>query len=168
VVHEGDLDKAHYLLGQIPGPEGERVRAICGPTVETGPLATARERFLTAFLVAYPGAPAGPKVWTAMLCGAAALLPFFVGAAGRASVPAAAMELGAAIPDQALGLYQLGAIETAAAGAVAWAILLGVHHLDPGARTVRRRLVERQRALRKERPPAPATAAAGRSAHRVP
>lgn len=151
VMVSGDLEKARYLLGQVPGTAGDQLRAICGPTVESGPAATARERFLTAYLVAYPGAPAGPKVWTTVLCGSAALLPFLAGAAGRASVVSAAMAVGAAVPDAALDLYRLGLLETMAAGVVAWAIMLGVHHLDPGARSVRRRLVGQLRTVRSQR-----------------
>ncbi len=150
VMLSGDLEKARYLLGQVPGDPGDQLRAICTPTFASGPLETARERFLTAFLVAYPGAPLGPKLGTALVCGTAALLPFLVGAAGRAAVVAAAMTVGAAVPDAALDLYRLGLLETLAAGMVAWAVVLGVHHLDPGARAVRRRLVEQLTELRRQ------------------
>jgi hypothetical protein len=140
---QGDLDKARFLLEAIRGHEGREMVAICRPTLESGPPAVARERFLRGYLAAYPSTPLGLKLWTAVVCGAGALLPFIVAGAGRADAISGALALGAAEPEAALTLYQLGIAETAAAGAVAWALILVAHRMDPGSPSSRRRMVAR-------------------------
>ena len=142
-ILEGDLDVARFLLASVNGPAGRELTAICRATIESGPPATARNRFLRAYLVAYPAPPLAGKLAIAVGCGTAALLPFLVAAAGRMDLAAAAAEQGAGLPRQALDLYRLGFAETVAASMVAWALVLVSNRLDPDARFVRRRLVAR-------------------------
>ncbi len=142
-VEQGDLDKARFLLEAVRGVEGQEMVAVCRPTLESGPAPVARERFLRGYLAAYPSTPLGLKLWTAVVCGSGALLPFLVAGAGRADAIGRALTLGATEPEAALTLYQLGIAETAAAGAVAWALMLAAARWDPGSPPARRKMVAR-------------------------
>lgn len=140
-VASGDLDKARFLLEAVRGPEGRAMAALCRTPLLSSSPDQARERFVRAYVATYPSAPLGMKLCTTALCGTAALLPFFLAAAGRADAMATALEMGAATPTAALTLYRLGIAETVATGVMAWAIILMAYRADPGAPAVRRRIV---------------------------
>ena len=139
-IERGDLGQARFLIEAIPGEPGAQLAGFCGRAVETDPPDVARNRFLRGYLATYPAAPLGAKLLTVVACGATALLPFLIGAAGRADALAQAAHLGGVPSPLALDLYRLGMLETAAAGTVAGALVLVAHRADPGARAVRRRL----------------------------
>jgi hypothetical protein len=137
----GDLDKARFLLDAVKGTAGRDLAEICRPTLASGPPELARDRFVRAYLVAYPSVPLLPKLLAFVVCGTTAALPLLVGAAGWAAAVTASLEMGGAVPDQATLLLQLGLAETLAAGGVTLALIVVSHHIDPGSRRTRRKLV---------------------------
>ncbi len=139
-LEQGDLDKARFQLDAIPGAPGETLRAYCQRTVEVGPLATARDRFVRGMLVAYPAVPLSLALLTGAVGATVALLPLLVGVAAHADAVAGAASLGAPIPAVAGQLALLGAAEAAAGALVAAALALVAGRLDPAAPGVRRRL----------------------------
>ena len=144
-VADGDLDKARFLLEAVRGPAGAELSSICRPTLESGPPPVARDRFIRAFLVAYPTVPLFPRLLATVGCGTTALLPLLVGAAGWAAAVTSALEMGTPVPTQATLLLQLGFAEALAAGLVVLALLFTSHRMDPGSRTTRGRLIRRLR-----------------------
>lgn len=142
-VADGDLDKARFLLDAVRGTPGRELSSICRPTLASGPPELARDRFVRAYLVAYPSVPLLPRLLAFVGCGTTAALPSLVGAAGWAAAVTASLELGTPVPDQATLLLQLGFAETLAAGAVTLALIGISHRVDPGSRSTRRKLVPR-------------------------
>lgn len=142
-VAQGDLDQARFLLDAIRGAAGADLSAICRPTLHSGPSELARDRFIRAYLVAYPSVPLAPKLLSFVACGTTATLPLLVGAAGWAAAVTASLELGTPVPDQATLLLQLGFAETLAAGLVTLVLIVAAHRMDPGSRRTRRKLVPR-------------------------
>ena len=144
-IAAGDLDKARFLLEAVRGAEGKELAAICRPTLASGPPEVARDRFVRAYLVAYPTVPLPLKVLATVVCGTTAMLPLLVGAAGWAAAVTAATEFGVPVPTQATLLLQVGVAETLAAGLVTAVLVVLVHRLDPGSRSTRRKLINRLR-----------------------
>ena len=142
-VAEGDLDKARFLIEAVRGDTGAELSAICRQTLESGPPDLARDRFIRAYLVAYPTVPLLPKLLATVACGTTALLPLLVGAAGWAAAVTAAREMGSPVPTQATVLFQIGLAETLAAGVVTLALVFVAHRLDPGSRRTRSKLIPR-------------------------
>ena len=139
----GDLDKARFLLAAVRGEGSTNLDTMARPSLQSGSPDTARDRFILAYLASYPTTSLGTKLLITVACGGAALLPFLIGAAGRADAVTTAVVLGLTPPEAALTLYQVGIAETAAAGSLAWALILIAHRTDPGAPSVRRRIVSR-------------------------
>jgi len=144
-VADGDLDKARFLIEAVRGSAGAELAAICRPTLVSGPPPLARDRFIRAYLVAYPAVPLSTKLLAFVGCGTTASLPALIGAAGWAASVTAALEMGTSIPGQATLLLQLGFAETIAAGLVTLALVFVAHRIDPGSRRTRRMLVPRLR-----------------------
>jgi len=144
-VVQGDLDKARFLLAAVRGTGSDTLSRMTRPSLESGSAGQARDRFVQAYLAAFPTAPLGAKLLITVTCGTAALLPFLTAAAGRADAVTTATVLGLAPPDAALTLYQVGIAETVAAGALAWALILIAHRTDPGSPSARRRVVSKLR-----------------------
>ncbi len=144
-VAAGDLDKARFLLEAVRGAPGAELAAVCRPTLASGPPDLARDRFVRAYLVAYPAVPLPLKLLAAVVCGTTAVLPLLVGAAGWATAMTAATEVGVPVPSQAVLLLQVGLAETLAAGLVTLVLVVLIHHLDPASRSTRRKLVPKLR-----------------------
>jgi hypothetical protein len=139
----GDLDQARFHLDALRGAAGAELSAICRPTLSSGPPELARDRFVRAYLVAYPSVPLLPKLLAFVCCGTTAALPLLVGAAGWAAAVTGSIEMGVPVPDQATVLLQLGLAETLAAGAVTLTLIAVSHRVDPGSRRTRRKLIPR-------------------------
>ncbi len=142
-VARHDVEQARYHLARIGGRPGQLMDVAMRRSLEHGSAKMVRDRFVRGYLAGYPAASALLKLWTVVVCGTAALLPYLVSCAGRAALGTAALERGRPIPIDALTLNQLGLVETVVAGAVAWALILVAFRNDPGAGAVKRRILAR-------------------------
>lgn len=142
-VARHDVEQARYHLARIGGRPGQLMDVALRRSLENGSPKMIRDRFIRGYLTGYPAASALLKLWTVVVCGTAAVLPYLVSCAGRAALATAALEQDRTIPIDALTLNQLGLVETVVAGAVAWALVLVAFRDDPGAGVVKRRILAR-------------------------
>ncbi len=140
-LEDGDLDRARFHLDRVPLPEGRDLGAFCRRTVESGPVAQARDRLLRGCLAVYPAPPLLTKLAAVVLAGTGAALPAVFGCVGWTNVLANAAQTGEPVPTSAGTLLAVGAVESAALGLAAAVLVVLAHRLDPGAPGTQRRLV---------------------------